>query len=289
MPMSGSASAIDPRPQPGDLDVRELRDRVPDFKRRLAEVKQGISGIDFYPYDTLGNLWALDELLRGEHRRLAGLTEGRPIADIGAADGDLAFFLETQGFDVHIVDNAPTNCNNLRGARAVKEALGSRVEIHDIDLDSQFRLPETEYGLVLFLGILYHLKNPYYVLENLARVSRHIVLSTRVAGYATAVEPRPAAPSLLAELVARVVGRGKEMTRIAGLPMAYLVDERECNNDPTNFWIFTVEGLHRIMRRCGWEICDFQTTGNQVNSDPASTKGDQRAWVFARSRVFGQR
>jgi hypothetical protein len=60
------------------------------------------------------------------------------------------------------------NFNMLRGARLLKETLGSKVEIHEVDLDSQFRLPRSDYGLVFFLGILYHLKNPFYALESLS-------------------------------------------------------------------------------------------------------------------------
>jgi hypothetical protein len=165
-----------------------------------------------------------------------------------------------------------------------------------VDLDSQFSLPQQEYGLVFFLGLLYHLKNPFYVMERLARSARHVVLSTRVAQYAQPVtrgyvEPR----SLLWSLASRALRRfplplpvpASGMTRIAGLPVAYLVDERECNNDPTNYWMFTVDGLRRLLRRCGWEILDFTTTGNTLASDPASQHGDERAWCLARSRIRG--
>jgi tRNA (mo5U34)-methyltransferase len=68
----------------------------------------------------------------------------------------------------------------MAGIRALKEALGSFVEIHAVDLDSQFELPEQQYGLVFFLGLLYHLKNPFYVLESLSKAARYCLLSTRV-------------------------------------------------------------------------------------------------------------
>src|SRR6185437_3180823 len=38
-----------------------------------------------------------------------------------------------------------------------------------------------KYDLIFFLGILYHLKNPFYALESLAKVTRHMLISTRVA------------------------------------------------------------------------------------------------------------
>jgi tRNA (mo5U34)-methyltransferase len=268
-----------------NLDINALVSEVPGFQRRLHDIKAGISNVPFYPYDTLANLGQLDRLLTGDNRRLLKLAAGKPIADIGAADGDLAFFLEQQGSDVHIVDNAPTNHNQLKGARAVKLALDSKVEIHDVDLDSQFHLPEKDYGLVLFLGILYHLKNPFYALEQLAKSSRHIVLSTRIAQYVA-----PAPQGLLADLINRVgqylplVNRGD--VSIEHSSLAYLVDDYECNNDPTNFWIFSATGLKRILKRSGWDILDFTTVGDQVHSDPIGQKTDQRAFVLARSRVL---
>lgn len=277
-----------PMPRPAEtLDIAALRDRVPAFKQRLAEIKAGIANISFYPHDTFGNLWHLEKLLRGERRDLARLAGGLPVADIGAADGDLAFFLEAQGLRMHVIDNAPTNCNGLAGARAVKEALGSDVAVHDIDLDTQFTLPQAEYGLVFFLGILYHLKNPYYALEMLARRSRHLALSTRVAQFARPLVPPPPGKAVR-EIISRLVDPPSEMTRIAGLPVAYLVDERECNDDPTNFWIFTHEGLKRILSRCGWEVLDYMAVGNTTSSDPATPAGDERAFCLARSRVFGR-
>lgn len=277
-----------PTPQPADsLDIAALQAFVPAFKARLAEIKRGIPNISFYPHDTFGNLWHLETLLHGERRDLGRLAGGLPVADIGAADGDLAFFLESRGLDVHVIDNGPTNCNNLDGARAVKEALRSKVAVHDIDLDTQFTLPQAEYGLVFFLGILYHLKNPYYALEMLARRSRHIVLSTRVAQFARPLVPPPA-PGVR-ERLSRLVDPPSDLTRIAGLPVAYLVDERECNDDPTNFWIFTHEGLKRILSRCGWEILDYMAVGNTTKSDPATQGGDERAFCLARSRVFGRK
>jgi tRNA (mo5U34)-methyltransferase len=277
-----------PMPRPADtLDIVALHAQVPAFQKRLAEIKRGLPNISFYPHDTFGNLWHLEKLLHGERRDLARLAGGLPVADIGAADGDLAFFLEAQGLSMHIIDNAPTNCNGLAGARAVKEALGSSVAVHDIDLDSQFTLPQAEYGLVFFLGILYHLKNPYYALEMLARRSRHIALSTRVAQFARPLTPPPAG-SVVRELLSRITDSPSEMTRIAGLPVAYLVDERECNDDPTNFWIFTHEGLKRLLSRCGWDVLDYMAVGNTTRSDPATADGDERAFCLARSRVFGR-
>ncbi len=70
------------------------------------------------------------------------------------------------------------------------------------------------------------------------------------------------------------------------LPMAYLVDDRELNDDPTNFWIFSEVGLKRIVRRSGWNILKYATLGGSVAAaDPVTTQGDARAYLLAESRL----
>ena len=91
------------------------------------------------------------------------------VLDFGCADGDLAFFLESLGLKVLTFDHVRTNHNGMMGVRALKQALNSNVEIHELDLDNNFEIPEGRFGLALVLGILYHLKNPFYVLETISK------------------------------------------------------------------------------------------------------------------------
>jgi tRNA (mo5U34)-methyltransferase len=247
------------------IDVAELLRLAMEYSAELSEVKRAAepSPTFWYPYGTLANFYHLDTLLRGSNRFLLDLAEGGPVADVGAADGDLAFFLEQRmGMTMSIIDHAPTNFNSLRGARLLKERLASSVEIHDIDLDQLHQLPRERYGLVFFLGILYHLKNPYYALESFARRARHLVLSTRVARFTP-----------------------DKKTRLREVPVAYLLHETEANNDSTNYWIFSEAGLHRLFERTGWEVLDIATFGDTTSSDPASQTADERAVCLLRSRV----
>ena len=232
------------------------------FRTSLKEVQATRSDIPWYPYDTFANFFALDQLLRGDHRQLLRYVGQEPIVDIGCADGGTAFYLESLGYPVHAIDNPSTNHNNMRGIWALHEMLHSQVQIHVADLDSQFTLPLPRYSLAIFLGILYHLKNPYYALETLARHTRYCVLSTRIA---------------------RVAPDGK--TPLDPLPVAYLLDSRETNNDETNYWIFTEAGLRRILDRTHWDVLEFTTVGHTGNSDPTSQHADERAFCFLRSRL----
>jgi hypothetical protein len=160
-----------------------------------------------------------------------------------------------------IIDTAPTNMNGLDGARALRDHFGSRAGIHDINLDQQVSLPRERYGLVLLLGILYHLQNPFYTLRELAERSRHLLLSTKVARFA-----------------------GPERTPIADLPVGYLVAPFETNNDPTNYWILSPAGLERLADRAGWDTLATRNVGNTTDSDP-SMERDERQFMLLRSRL----
>jgi hypothetical protein len=59
----------------------------------------------------------------------------RPLLDLGTGDGALAFLFESLGYAVYACDHAGTNINRMEGVRRLAVALGSQVEIEDIDLD----------------------------------------------------------------------------------------------------------------------------------------------------------
>lgn len=240
----------------------KLLDRSIHFNKELESVKKE-TNIDFswYPYGSLNNFIHLREILN--ERPITSLIEKQPkILDIGAADGDLSFFLESLSYEIDIIDYGPTNYNQLKGARLLKERLNSRVSIYEIDLDSQFNLPNVHYDLVFFLGILYHLKNPFYVLEALSRNSRHMILSTRVAQYTP------------------------DGTPISKSSLAYLLGPKESNNDPTNFWIFSETGLRRLFDRCGWEILILTSVGDRKASNPCDNDHDERVFTLLKSKCL---
>lgn len=232
------------------------------FEPKLKALKEKEPGIAWYPYGTLSNFLLLREFLN-EHP-LDTLTRSRRVADIGAADGDLALFLAGQGCTVDVIDHAPTNHNGLKGCRHLVQALAMQplVSVFDIDLDSQFALPRSDYDLIFFLGILYHLKNPFYVLESLAKTARHLLLSTRVARFAP------------------------DGTKIGHLPTAYLLGPTESNNDSTNYWIFTAAGLARLVERTGWRVVMGRAAGDTRTSNPSDNDKDERAFMLLQSRIL---
>jgi len=242
------------------MNGTDLEQKAILFARKIEKSKLEIDGaFPWYPYGTLNNFlhlkrifdkYPIDTLVGREFKTL----------DIGAADGDLAFFLESLGYKADIIDFPPTNFNHLKGAKLLKNHLNSAINIYERDLDSQFPGLDEKYGLVIFLGILYHLKNPYYVLETLSRNTQYLVVSTRIAKWT------------------------KDGTNISKNQLAYLLGPDECNNDSTNYWIFSYKGLEQIFKRTGWEITEMFSVGDTNKSNPSDQNHDERAFALLKSR-----
>jgi tRNA (mo5U34)-methyltransferase len=248
-----------PQADAGPQYFEKLLNEAPAFGARLASLKAGSQvAFPWYPYDTLANLGLIAPLVTHEHDFL--FQPGKRYADIGCADGDLAFYLESQDHQCDVYDYAPTNYNSLKGVTWMKDALGSSIGIIEQDLDSRFKMAG-KYDLVMFLGILYHLKNPFYVLERLAESSLYLLLSTRIA---------------------RQFRAGT--ADVADIPAAYLLAPDESNNDATNFWVFTAAGLGRLVDRAGWDVLALCTVGDVTHSNPQDADRDERAFALLRSR-----
>jgi tRNA (mo5U34)-methyltransferase len=231
-------------------------------KLKEEKLKAVLPEGDWYPFDTLSCAPIVAELISRDFDVLAADIAGRPVADIGCADGDLAMLFAGWGADVDAIDYAPNNFNQMLGVRTLSRVLGLPVRTYDIDLDHDFKLPQDAYGLTLFLGTLYHLKNPYAVLERLAFQTRWCILSTRIAQVTPTVR-----------------------ARVESEPVAYLADGREIGNDATNYWIFSACGLFRILQRTRWAIVTSKRIGCLVDSSPIDPNGDERMFVLLKSRV----
>lgn len=264
-----SLPAGEPASSATGFEIGQLAQAADGFQATLAAAKQqvesqraGSVAPGWYPYDSLGSFALLADLLQAPHRDLQALAEGLPILDVGCADGAMALFLASRGFALDVVDNPDTNYNEMRGVRQLNDVLQAGLTIWEADLDQRFPPHfEKQYGLCLCMGLLYHLKNPFLLLERLSQHARYLVLTTRIAR--------------------RAPGQGPHF---GDLPLAYLVDEQETNQDATNFWIFSEAGVRRLLRRSGWNILQATVFGNADAADPASAGADARFFCLAESR-----
>jgi SAM-dependent methyltransferase len=241
-------------PWPPLEKAREFRAIVAEAKRRIGPA------VDWYPYDTLSSVEHFDRLLSAAHRHLFDPREGaRRVLDLGCGDGEMSLFLDWLGFEVVAADHPRYNHNGMRGVRALREALGSRLEIREVDLD-ELVFPPGSYDLIVLLGVLYHLRNPFYALEQMARHGTRCLLSTRVA--------------------ARLPG-GKALPKEAA--WAYLLDENEIAGDDSNYFVFSDAALRLLLKRTHWRVLDSCKTGATGKSEPVRLDRDERVFCLIQS------
>jgi hypothetical protein len=136
------------------------------------------------------------------------------------------------------------------------------VRVAEIDIDRDTTLPARRCGLAVFLGVLYHLKNPLGVLEAIGEQARYCLLSTAVTRFAPG-----------------------ESADISRMPAAFLAGRDGLRGDETNYWIFTDGGLRNLIDRAGWEVCDWLALRDDDSLLWGSQK-DERVLCLLRSRRF---
>jgi len=241
----------------------ELVDAAERVREKIARAKQAIAAhqdFDWYPYNSLSNVPNLERLIGDQGNPILEAARQQGVVDLGCGDGDLSFVFEQLGCDVLAIDHQGPNHNGMRGVRALARELQSKVEIREMDMDGNESLGDRCFGLGLFLGALYHLKNPFSALEELAKRCRYCLLSTRVA---------------------RCYPDGSEMP--SQWPIAYLLGSDELNHDKSNYWIFSNAGLARLIERSSWDVTASMNIGDTEHSDPNSLKHDERAFRLLRS------
>jgi len=94
---------------------------------------------------------------------------GKRVLDIGAWDGWFSFEMERRGAEVVAID-----CWDNPRFRQVHAALNSKVDYRQLDVYDLS--PETvgRFDIVLFMGVLYHLKHPLLALEKVCSVTKEL-------------------------------------------------------------------------------------------------------------------
>ena len=202
----------------------------------------------------LGDLQAEADLILND-------VTGRRVLDIGAWDGFFAFEAERRGAaEVLATDHWCWSGPGV-GAKAgfdyVHHRLGSSVRALDIDVPNLDPARLGTFDLVLLLGVLYHVEDPYLTLKRAAAMcSDHLVVETE-----TALRHEPLAAMRLYN-VGELVG------------------------DPTNIWAPNEAALRLLLKRLGFARIEVTPSPNAL-----SLIAYQRSWrgrlrhVLARLRL----
>jgi len=153
---------------------------------------------------------------------------GRSVLDIGAWDGFFSFEAERRGAQrVVAVDSYCWDGDgwaNRSGFDLVHRHLKSKVEARRLEVLEVAAAELGCFDVVLFLGVLYHLKHPLLALEKIADVTKDLlILETKV-----------------------------DLLSTSAPAMAFYRDA-ELNRDPTNWWAPNLAGLEQMLKDVGFK------------------------------------
>ncbi len=175
-----------------------------------------------------------DSAARLERLQLPASLAGMTVLDVGAWDGYFSFEAERRGAARVLATDSYSWRGDGWGTKAgfelARATLGSRVEDAEIDVMDLSPDRVGRFDVVLFLGVLYHLRHPLLALERLASVTTQL---------------------LILETVVDMIG--------AGLPAAAFYPGRELNHDPTNWWAPNAEALVGMLESAGFSRAEVVT------------------------------
>lgn len=168
---------------------------------------------------------------------------GRSVLDIGCNAGVFSLELKRRGADrVLGVDSDP---RYLAQARLAAEVSGLDVELRELTVYDVAALGE-RFDVVLFMGVLYHLRHPLLALDMLyEHAVRHtLVFQSMLRG------------SRAAAVVAADYGfEDEEQFEDSRYPRLYFI-EHAYAGDPTNWWIPNRACAEALLRSAGFEIAE---------------------------------
>jgi tRNA (mo5U34)-methyltransferase len=221
---------------PADAIAREIQRLAPWFHNLHLP-----SGHETAPDHPLGDFprvkwWELQSALPDD------LTGWRAL-DVGCNAGFYSFALARRGAEVLAID---TDDHYLRQARwaAGRFELEGEIRFEQLQVYELARRPE-RFDLVLFLGVLYHLRHPLLALDLLAeKAERLLVVQTLT---------MPGGEELRAPRNLPIDARERLLE--PGWPrMAFL--EHRLADDPTNWWAPNEACVEAMLRSCGLEVVE---------------------------------
>ena len=113
--------------------------------------------------------------------KLPASLAGKTVLDVGAWDGFFSFEAERRGAKrVLATDsyswNGSHDWGDKRGFTLARQVLDSKVEDMDIDVLELSPAKIGTFDVVLFLGILYHMRHPMLSIERVASVTRELLV-----------------------------------------------------------------------------------------------------------------
>jgi tRNA (mo5U34)-methyltransferase len=169
---------------------------------------------------------ALEELQENyRHLRLPENLSGKRLLDIGCWDGFYSFEAERHGAEVVAAD-----CWTPENFFRAREGLNSKIEFNEMSVYEVTSEKLGQFNIVLFLGVLYHLRHPLLALEQICEVTTEYAL-----------------------IESHVIDDFFE----AEHPIMEFYELDELGGQHDNWWGPNVECLMRMLRAAGFARCEL--------------------------------
>jgi tRNA (mo5U34)-methyltransferase len=168
---------------------------------------------------------------------------GRAVLDIGCNAGFYSIEMKRRGAERVVgidFDEA-----YLAQARFAAEVCGVKIELRQLSVYNLAELNE-RFDLVLFMGVIYHLRHPLLALDLIhEHAARDLLVFQSMQRGSDAVEPvTKDYPFWETEIFTR-----------PGFPQLHFIEQRYAG-DPTNWWVPNQACAEAMLRSAGFEIVD---------------------------------
>lgn len=222
-------------------------DLAPDqIERRVRELGQWFHNLDLKGVQTAPDHFLGDypriKWQRFAHAIPADLT-GRTVLDIGCNGGFYALEMKRRGAErVVAVDYDDAY---LAQAKFAAEVMGADIEFAKLSVYDVAALKE-RFDLVIFMGVLYHLRHPLLALDLIREhVAGDLLLFQSMLRGTQEVEPvEPDYPFSAAEHFER-----------PGYPRMAFIENKYCG-DETNWWVPNRACAEAMLRSAGFQVID---------------------------------
>jgi tRNA (mo5U34)-methyltransferase len=224
-----------------------LRQHVQQQIRALGEWFHNIDidGVQTAPDHFLGD-YPRVKWQRFQHAVPADLS-GRSILDIGCNAGFYSIEMKRRGAER--VVGIDFDDRYLAQARFAAKTLGYEIEFRKLSVYDVHQLRE-QFDIVLFLGVLYHLRHPLLALDLIhEHVARDLLILQSMQRGSESIEPIQDDYEFLETGI----------FERPSFPRMYFVEKRYAG-DPTNWWVPNRAAVEAMIRSAGFAIVDHPET-----------------------------
>jgi tRNA (mo5U34)-methyltransferase len=217
-----------------------------EIERRVHELGDWFQNLDLCGVRTAPNHFLGDYpnfKWRGFEHAIPADLNGKTVLDIGCNAGFYSLEMKRRG--AARVVGIDSDEQYLAQARFAAEVNGADIEFRQLDIYDVAQLRE-RFDLVLFMGVLYHLRHPLLALDLLYE---HVVKDTLV------FQSLMRGSREIAAIEKDYPFSETEIFDEPGYPLMYFVEHRY-SHDPTNWWIPNNACAEAMLRSAGFEIID---------------------------------